>query len=167
MRSILGGTAGRNTNRSGALLRNTQNKTGRGGGTLNYIEIFQLIERRQLNNKKGKLTDGEIKMLVKDWHDKRAEEDLNQTTVEMEMKAMEKTPAQFNVEQLGNVLIQKEDGMMRIFVCQMGGLESKEVREFKIAATEILIKKYDINVCLCMELNFNWSKVNPSSNLAS
>ena len=49
----------------------------------------------------------------------------------------------------------------------MGGLESKEVREVKIAATERLIKKYNINVCLCMELNFNWSKVNSLANLAS
>ena len=39
-------------------------------------------------------------MLVKDWRDKRTEEDLNQITVEMELKAMEKTLAQFNVEQL-------------------------------------------------------------------
>ena len=62
MMSIQGGKpAGQNTNRSNGLLRNTQNKTGREGGTLNYIEIKQLIERRQLNNKKGKLTDGEIK----------------------------------------------------------------------------------------------------------
>ena len=69
---------------------------------------------RQLNNKKGKLTDGEIKMPGKDWHNKRAEEDLNQTMMEMEMKATEKTVAQFNVEQLGNIPIHKEDGMMRI-----------------------------------------------------
>ena len=158
---------GRNTNRSNAMHRNTQNKTGRGGGTLNYIEIKQLIERCQLNNKKGKLTDGEIKMQVKDWHNKRVEEDLNQTTVEMEMKAMEKTLAQFNVEQLGNIPIQREDGTMRILVCQMGGLASKEVRKFEIAATEMLIKKYNINKCLCMELNFNWSKVNQLANLAS
>jgi hypothetical protein len=82
------------------------------------------------------------------------------------MKAMEKTLAQFNVEQLGNVPIQQEDRMMRILVCQMGGLASKEVREFKIAATERLIKKYNINVCLCKELNFNWSKVNLLANLA-
>ena len=127
----------------------------------------KLKERRQLNNKKGKLTDGEIKTLVKDWHDKRAEEDLNQITVEMEMKAMEKTLANFKVEQLGNIPIQQENGTMRILVSHMGGLASKEVREFKIAATERLIKKYNINVCLCMELNFNWSKVNPLANLAS
>ena len=81
---------------------------------------------------------------------------MNQTTVEMEMKAMEKTLAKFNVEQLGNIPTQREDGMMRILMCQMGGMVSKEIREFKIAATERLIKKYDINVCLCMELNFNW-----------
>ena len=46
-------------------------------------------------------------MLVKDWRDKRTEEDLNQTMVEMELKAMEKTLAQFNVEQLGNIPIQQ------------------------------------------------------------
>jgi hypothetical protein len=134
---------------------------------LNYIEVKQLIERRQLNNKEGKLTDGEIKLLVKDWHDQRAEEELNQTTVEMEMKAMEKTLALFNVEQLGDIPIRQEDRMMRILVCQMGGMASKEVREFKKAATKRLIKKYNINVCLCMELNFNWSKINPLANLAS
>ena len=52
---------GQNINRSKAMLRNTQNNTGCGGGTLNYIEVKQL-----LNDKKGKLTDGEIKLLVKD-----------------------------------------------------------------------------------------------------
>jgi hypothetical protein len=37
----------------------------------------------------------------------------------------------------------------------MGGCVSKESREFKIAATERLIRKYDINLCIFMELNFN------------
>ncbi len=41
-----------------------------------------------------------------------------------------------------------------------------EAREFKIAATEKLICKYDINLRLFMELNFNWTKVNSSANLA-
>ncbi len=30
-----------------------------------------------------------------------------------------------------------------------------ETREIKIAATEQLIRKYNINVCAFMELNFN------------
>jgi hypothetical protein len=49
----------------------------------------------------------------------------------------------------------------------MGGCASMEMREKKIAATERLIRKYDINACAYMELNFNWSKVNSSANLAS
>jgi hypothetical protein len=48
----------------------------------------------------------------------------------------------------------------------MGGCASMEAREFKIAATEKLIRKYDINLCLFIELNFNWTKVNSSANLA-
>jgi hypothetical protein len=35
-----------------------------------------------------------------------------------------------------------------------------------ITATEKLIRKYNINLCLFMEINFNWSKVNSSANLA-
>ena len=49
----------------------------------------------------------------------------------------------------------------------MGGCASAETRDIKVAATERLIKKYDINLCLFMELNYNWSKVNSSANLAS
>jgi hypothetical protein len=63
--------------------------------------------------------------------------------------------------------VEREDGAVRILVCQMGGLASPEVRAIKIEATERLIKKYDINVCVMMEINLNWSKVNTSANLAS
>jgi hypothetical protein len=56
---------------------------------------------------------------------------------------------------------------MRIIVCQMGGYTSPKTREIKLVATERLIQKYYNNLCLFMELNFNWLKVNLSSNLAS
>jgi hypothetical protein len=36
------------------------------------------------------LTDREIKFLVKEWHDKRSKEELNNLMVAMEIKAMEK-----------------------------------------------------------------------------
>ncbi len=62
--------------------------------------------------------------------------------------------------------MEQEDGTMRILVCQMGGCTSTEAREFKIDATEKLICKYDTNLCLFMELNFNWTKVRSSANLA-
>jgi hypothetical protein len=49
----------------------------------------------------------------------------------------------------------------------MGGCASTETREMKIATTEKLIQKYNVNICLFMELNFNWSKVGSSADLAS
>jgi hypothetical protein len=70
------------------------------------------------------------------------------------------------VEQLGEIPLEQEDGIMKILVCQMGGCARVEAREFKIATTKKLIQKYDINLCLFMELNFNWLKVNSSANLA-
>jgi hypothetical protein len=56
---------------------------------------------------------------------------------------------------------------MRILVCQMGGCASAKTREIKISATEKLIRKYHINLCLFMEQNYNRAKVNSSANLAS
>jgi hypothetical protein len=71
------------------------------------------------------------------------------------------------VEQLGNIPLERKDGTMRVLVSQMGGCASMETRDIKIAATEHLIRKYDINICAFMELNFYWTKVNSSANLAS
>jgi hypothetical protein len=56
---------------------------------------------------------------------------------------------------------------MRVLVSQRGGCASMETHKIKIATTEQLIRKYDINLCAFMELNYNWMKVNSSANLAS
>jgi hypothetical protein len=73
---------------------------GQGGylAKLNYMDIKKILDRRQALNKKGTLTDGKIKSLVNDWHDRRSEEELNHVSVEMEMKAMEKKLTKYNVE---------------------------------------------------------------------
>ncbi len=75
-----------------------------------------MLDRRQALNNKGTLTDGEIKSLVKECHDKRAEEDRNALTVLMELKAMEKKLMKYNVEQLRKMPIKREDGTMRVLV---------------------------------------------------
>jgi hypothetical protein len=131
------------------------------------MDIKLLLDRRIVKNKRGSLSEKEIQTLVKDWHDRCSEGDPRQETIEMKTKAMEKKLRRYNVEQLGEMPLDQEDGTMRILVCQMGGCASKEARELRIAATEQLICKYNINLCLFMELNFNWTKVSSSANLAS
>lgn len=142
---------------------------GQGGylAKLNYMDIKKILDRQQTLNKKGTLTDGEIKSLVKEWHNRRTEAELNQVSVEMEMKAMEKKLTKYNVERLGEMPIERDNGTMRVLVSQMRGCATMETREIKIAATEHLVRKYDINFCAFMELNFNWTKVNSFANLAS
>jgi hypothetical protein len=54
------------------------------------MDIKKMLDRQQASNKKGTLTDGEIKSLVREWHNSRLEEELNHVTIESEMKAMEK-----------------------------------------------------------------------------
>jgi hypothetical protein len=69
--------------------------------------------------------------LVKEWHDKRTEAELNHGAVEMEMKAMEKKLSKYNMEQLGELPTEWEDGTMRVLVSQMEGCASMETREIK------------------------------------
>ena len=89
------------------------------------------MDRRSTQQKQGKMTDAEINGLVKDWHDQRTEGDLDKTVADREMKAMEAKLEKYNVDQLGEIPIEREDGTMRIMVCQMGGCTGKEVGEIK------------------------------------
>jgi hypothetical protein len=83
------------------------------------------------------------------------------------MEAMQKKIEGYNVAQLGDMPTEHEDSTMQILVCQMGGCAGVKTREIKIAATEQLKRKYDVNLCLFMELNYYWSKVNSSADLPS
>ncbi len=47
------------------------------------------------------------------------------------MKAMEKKLTKYNMEQLGEMPIEREDGTMRVLVSQMGGCASMETGEIK------------------------------------
>ena len=87
--------------------------------------------------------------------------------MEREMKTMEKAVQEIGEPLLEHTPVQRVDGVMRVLACQMGGCASPEVREFKLAVVERLIKKYSINLCVFLQLNYNWSKINSSANLAS
>ncbi len=90
-----------------------------------------MIDRRQSLNKKGTLTEWDIKSLVKEWHDVRTEEELNQATMETKLRAMDKKRHRYNVACLGSIPMEREDGTMRVLVSQMGGCASVESRKKK------------------------------------
>ncbi len=66
------------------------------------------MNRQSTQQKQGKLTDTEMKGLVKDWHDRRTEGDLNQAVIDQEMKAMEAKLAKYNADQLGEIPPERE-----------------------------------------------------------
>jgi hypothetical protein len=90
-------------------------------------------------------------VLVKDWHDRRTEGDLNHAVADRKMKAMEAKLAKYNVDWLGEIPLERVDGTMKVMVCQMGGCAGKEVREIKMLHTVQLIQKYDVNLVAFME----------------
>jgi hypothetical protein len=91
---------------------------------LNYLEIKLVLDRRIVKNKTGSLSEREFQTLVKDWQDRRLEGGLRQGTIEMKTKSMEKKLRRYNVEQLGEMPLEREDETTRIVVCQMGGYAS-------------------------------------------
>ncbi len=95
------------------------------------------MDRWSAQQKKGKLTDEEIKGHVKEWYDRRMEGDLNKAVINQEMRAIEAKLAKYNVEQLGEIPIKREDGTMRILVCQMGRCTGKEVQQIKCQPQKI------------------------------
>ncbi len=119
-----------------------------------------MMDRQSAQQKKWKLTDAEIKNLVKEWYDRKTEGNLNKVVIDWEMQAMEEKLAKYNVEQLGEIPITREYGTMWILIRQMGGCIGKEVQQIKMSTTENLIQKYNLNLVVFMELNFNWTKVN-------
>jgi hypothetical protein len=80
--------------------------------------------------------------------DVRNKAELNQATINREVKTMEEKLNKYNVATLGEVPTQQKDGTFWILVCQMGGCSGKEVRELKIAATERLINKCKVNLSI-------------------
>jgi hypothetical protein len=131
------------------------------------MDIRKLMDRCLAQQKKGLLMDAEMQRLVTEWQDVRGEAELNQETINREVKTMKEKLNKYNVATLGKVPTQRKDGTFRILVCQIGGCSGKEVRELKIAATERLINKYEVNLSTFMELNYNWATVESSANLAS
>jgi hypothetical protein len=73
---------------------------------LNYLDIKQLLDRKAIENKRGTLTNKEIKLLVKEFHNRQTEGKLQQGIAETEMRATKKKIQRYNVEQLGEVLIE-------------------------------------------------------------
>ncbi len=74
--------------------------------------------------------------MVQEIHNHQRESELDLSTVEREMEAIQKKMERYNAAQLGDIPMEQEDGTMHILVCQMGVCPSVETMEIKIAATE-------------------------------
>ncbi len=67
------------------------------------MDIRKIIDRRLIQQKKSLLTDAEIQKLVTEWQDGRGEAELDQATIDREVKTMEKKIDTYNVATLGEI----------------------------------------------------------------
>ena len=62
------------------------------------MDIRKIMDKQSVQQKKGLLTDAEIQKLVTEWQDERREEDLEQATIDREVRTMEEKLNKYNVE---------------------------------------------------------------------
>ncbi len=65
------------------------------------MDIRRIMDKRSVQQKKGLLTDAEIQKLVTEWQDEHGEADLNQATINREVKTIEEKLNKYNVPMLG------------------------------------------------------------------
>jgi hypothetical protein len=65
------------------------------------MDIRKIMNRRAVQQKKGLLSDPEIQKLVMKWQDVQGEAELDQATINREVKTMEAKLNKYNVPALG------------------------------------------------------------------
>ncbi len=75
------------------------------------------MDRRAVQQKKGLLSDAEIQKLVMEWQDVQWEAELDQATIDREVKSMKAKLNKYNVATLGEIPTQRNNGAFRILVC--------------------------------------------------
>ena len=73
------------------------------------MDIRKIMDRWTVQQKKGLLTDAEIQKLVSECQGKRCKADLNQATINREVKTVEEKLKKYNMAALGEVPPQRED----------------------------------------------------------
>ncbi len=76
--------------------------------------MLSLMEKKLAMQKKGLLSDQEIRRIVDKWKDKREEDNLDPGVVEREVKILEKKFKQHNVPWIGHITEERDDRNFRI-----------------------------------------------------
>ena len=75
-----------------------------------YNDIQRIMQKRELQQKKGLLTDREVEVIVQKWKDDREMEELDPDTVAKEVKRLEESKfKRYNVPMIGNVPDEKPE----------------------------------------------------------
>ena len=125
------------------------------------------MDKKLAMQKKGILTDQEIRKIVDKWKDEREEEELDPKIIEKEVERLKKKFQQYNVPWVGHIPEGREDGNCRIMYCQLNSCSGKEIRELKVEGIMKLRKQYDVNIAAMAEIGFRFDAVESSRSLAT
>jgi hypothetical protein len=84
----------------------------RGLAKLNYMDIKLILDQKAVENKQGTLTTREIQLLVQEIHNHCEERKLDLGTRKKEMEAMKRKIKRYNVAQLGDIPLERDDRTM-------------------------------------------------------
>ena len=82
---------------------------------MTFIEIKSIIERKLVNLKQGYLTDSKVWEAVLELQDLTSQEQHDNQEIIKEIARMNKKNLQYDVQPVGHMTNDKEDGRVRVF----------------------------------------------------
>ena len=122
---------------------------------MTYLDMKCIIERKLAHQKKGFLSEQEVRESVNEFQDLRSEEELDATIVKDEIERFNRRMVQYNNDPVGNMSSEKEEGRLRFLFCQTNNMSSTPVRQLKIQGIKYLEGVYDTDATFLNEYGNN------------
>ena len=124
-------------------------------GRMTYCDMKSIIERRLAYQKRGFLSEEEIRNSVTEFRNLRSETELDPVVVRDEIERFNRRMKQYSNDPVGNMSEDKEVGRVRFLFCQTNNMSTKQVREVKIKGIQYLERKYDTDATFLNEHGCN------------
>ena len=130
-------------------------RCGRNNKRVSYKQVKNLIERKLAHQKRGFISREDARDIADRIKDDRREEELDEVTIDQEVRRFSSKMAKYNTPPVGNMTEDKAKGRTRIMFCQLNNMSTKAIRKQKIRALNYLAEKYDVDVRMFNEHGCN------------
>ena len=115
------------------------------------------------HNKRGLLNLRDLTDAVTEFKDMREESDLDSAMVEEEIRRLNASMMRCDIDPVGGVSLEKQQGRIWVFFGQLNNVSTKSVRDVKVKGLKFIEKKYDTDIHIYNEHGINGSNLRRGS----